>query len=448
MKRELDAQLVRSALEAGDLKRVAQLLRGVPAADAADFMANVPAEDAPRILRLLENEQRADVFGYLEPADQVRLSEHMPRRELARLFEAMSHDERADLFQSLEPEQRRELLPGLAHAEREDLRRLSSYPEGTAGSIMTSDYAVLAPEQTAAEALEALRLSAPDAETIYQAYVVDGARQLLGTLSLRDLFLARPERKVRDLMQCEVIDGRTDEATEDVARRIARYDLLALPILDDAGTLVGIVTYDDAMDVAEDAATEDFYKSANVGKLTGGVKRAKLHELYRKRVPWLLLLVFGNLFSGAGLALFEGLLARHVALIFFLPLLVGSAGNAGSQAATLMVRALATGEAVLSDWLFLLGREVAVAGALGLSMALAVAGLGWARGGAELAIVISTTMVLVVLFGGLVGTALPFLFSRFRLDPASASGPLVTTLADVSGVLIYLSLANWLLAGP
>ena len=445
MKRELDGAGVEDALAAGDLERVAQLLGGIPAVDVADFLATVPPADGPRVLRVLDSDQRAQTFGNLEPNDQVRLAEQMPRRELAGLFEAMSHDERADLFQNLEPEQRRELLPGLAHAEREDLRRLSSYPEGTAGSIMTSDYAVLSPAATAAEALEALRLSAPDAETIYQAYVVDDARNLLGTLSLRDLFLARPERLVRDLMQREAIDGRADEPTEAVARRIARYDLLALPILDDAGTLVGIVTYDDAMDVAEDAATEDFYKSANVGKLSGSVKRASLRELFQKRAPWLLLLVFGNLFSGAGLALFEGLLARHVALIFFLPLLVGSAGNAGSQAATLMVRALATGEAAMRDWLLLLSREVAVAGALGLTMALAVAGLGWARGGAELAVVISITMVLVVLFGGLLGTALPFVFSRLKMDPASASGPLVTTLSDVSGVLIYLSLANWLL---
>ncbi len=436
---------IRDAFERGDEETVRVLARAMRPADLADFLHFLEAEEAKRVLWLVDGDHRAEVFGYVEPGTQVALSRVLGRRQLAALFEDMSPDERADLFNRLDSEQRLELLPGLAHAEREDLRRLASYAEGTAGAIMTSDYATLAPNLTAAEAIEALRLSAPDKETIYQAYVVDADRRLVGTLSLRDLILAPPTRPIAKLLVGEVLTGRVDEPQEEIAKRIGRYDLLALPILDERERLVGIVTYDDAMDVVEEEATEDFHKSATVGKLPEGPKAASLRTLYSKRVPWLVLLVFVNLLSGAGIAVFEDTIARYVVLVFFLPLLIASGGNAGAQAATLMVRALATGEVVARDWLMLLGREVLVAAALGLTMALAVSGVGWARGGVTVALVVATTMVAVVLFGSLIGMSLPFLLSRFKMDPATASGPLVTSLADVSGVLIYFSMATWLL---
>lgn len=210
--------------------------------------------------------------------------------------------------------------------------------------------------------------------------------------------------------------------------------------------MVGIVTADDAMDVAQDEATEDFHKSGgSLGRVAHSIKDASVGVLYRNRVFWLVLLVFGNVFSGAGIAYFEDLIAANVVLVFFLPLLIDSGGNAGSQAATLMVRALATGDVVLRDWASMLGRELVVAGLLGLTMALAVSTIGFVRGGLSIALVVALTMQVIVIVGSVIGMSLPFLLSRFNADPASASSPLITTIADGAGVVIYFYIASRLL---
>src|SRR5690554_3057148 len=288
-----------------------------------------------------------------------------------------------------------------------------------------------------------VRQTAPDAETVYQLYIIDAEGRLAGTLSLRQLMVARPGAKVDDIMIKDVISMAVDEEQEEVARVVARYDLLALPVLDADERLVGIVTHDDAMDVAEEEATEDFHKGMSIGQLEDGVSRVPLWSLYRKRVTWLVLLVFANLFSGAGIAYFEDTIAAQVALVFFLPLLIGSGGNAGAQAATLMVRGMATGDVGVKDWSTLLGRELLVGGSLGLSMALAVAPIGVMRGGEAVAM----GMVTIVLVGSLLGMCLPFGLNRLGWDPATASAPVVTTLIDASGVLIYFSIATAILTG-
>ncbi|MBV1796183.1 magnesium transporter [Siccirubricoccus sp. G192] len=433
----------------GDTGAVRAALAAMHPADAASAMAALPLAQARAALGLLPGPaRRAAVFDYLPDLVQTELARSLPRPELAALVAAMSHDDRADLFRHLAPEEREALLPALAQAEREDLRRLASYPEGTAGAVMTSDYATLAPDLTAREAIEALRREAPDRETIYVAYVVDPERRLLGAVSLRDLVLAPAGTRVATLMRRDPAYARVDEPRGGVAARIARYDLLALPVLDAEGRLVGIVTQDDAMDVAEAEATEDFRKAGAVPNLAAGLRDAGVGLLYRRRVGWLVALVFGNLLSGAGIAAFEDVIAANLALVFFLPLLIASAGNAGAQAATLTVRALATGDVRMSDWGRLLAREALVALALGGTMAAAVAAVGLLRGGPGVALVAALTMVLVVLVGSLVGLSLPFLLDRLGLDPASASAPLVTSVADVTGVLIYLGIANALLPVP
>jgi magnesium transporter len=437
----------------GDPESIRSALEHQHAADIADCLDELEAGDATRILLLLPERRRAEVFGYFEPATQVDIARQLPRSDLVRLVTAMSHDERADLFNRLSPEQQQALLPGIAHAEREDIRRLASYPEGTAGSIMTSDYATLAPALTAREALEVLRREAPDKETIYDSYVVNEQRQLLGVVSLRDLLLADGNARVADLMRKDVIFARAQDPREEVARKIADYDLLALPIINGGDMLVGIVTADDAMDVEIERANRDFRRLGAVavqerigdrGTSLAGVnlKDAGIWLLYRMRIFWLVILVFGNLFSGAGIAVYEHTIEAHVALVFFLPLLIASGGNAGAQAATLMVRALGTGDVHLRDWTTMIGREVLVAGLLGVTMALAVSVIGLARGGPHIAFVVAASMVLIVLVGSTIGMSLPFLLSRFKMEPASASAPLITSLCDGVGVLIYFAIAT------
>ncbi|PRD24009.1 UNVERIFIED_CONTAM: Magnesium transporter MgtE [Trichonephila clavipes] len=436
---------LRTALERDTVHLVRDQLEDVHPADYAAALTEFSIQDQWILLTALPRAEQAEVFGYLPAEEQVRLAIRVSRRKLSPIIRQMSSDERADLFNRLTDEQRDTLLPALAQAEREDLLRLTSYEEGTAGAIMTSDYAILQPELTVREAIEVLRREAPDKETIYSAYVVDKARKLIGVVSLRDLILAPVSMRVDDLMNHDPIWASVDMPQEEVAALIAKYDLLALPIVNELEQMVGIVTYDDAMDVAEEEATEDFHKTATIGKLESSVKEAGIGLLYRKRVFWLVVLVFGNIFSGAGIAFYEETISSYLALLFFLPLLIASSGNAGAQSGTLMVRALATGDIKLRDWGYLLGKECLVAGLLGLTMSAAVVGLGFWRGGADIAVVVASTMMLVVLVGSLIGMSLPFLLSRFNLDPATASGPLITSIADVAGVVLYFSIATWYL---
>jgi magnesium transporter len=432
-------------LSEGDAASVAEFLNDQEIADVAAWLEELDTATGMQAMRLLPLHDQAQVIGYLRPASQLTVAQQMGRRELARLMAAMSHDERADLFKQLDEEAQAAILPALSQAEREDLRRLAAYDESTVGSVMTSDYATLRPEMTSSEAVEALRAQAVEAETIYTAYIVDGGRRLVGVVSLRDLLIARPRQTVAEIMDDEPVYVRAEAEQEEAAKLIARYDLIALPVLDSDGRLVGIVTADDAMDVAEEEATEDIHRASTVGEFEGSVRDAPLLSLYRARIVWLVLLVFGNIFSGAGISVFEDTIAGNLALLFFLPLLIGSGGNAGAQSATLMVRALATGDVRASDWGAMLGRELLIGLALGLTMALAVSGIGLVRAGADITGVVALSMVLIVLMGALIGVSLPFVLSRFRLDPATASGPLVTSIADVAGVLIYFGIARALL---
>jgi magnesium transporter len=447
MQEQLNPQHDINAVDLDDPVAVREFIETAHPVDAAALLDELEASDARDLLLRERLPDRTEIFGYLRPETQVEIAELLERRQLAAIITEMSADDRADVFNRLSSEQQQALLPGLAQAEREDIRRLTAHAEGTAGAIMTSDYATLAPDLSVREAIEVLRHEAPDKETIYRTYVLDSERRLIGSVRLRDLILAPGFRRVADLMEQDTHAVHLSEDQEDVAHQLARYDLLALPVVDEDGRLVGIVTHDDAMDALEEAATEDFHKIGTVGKLTQSVREASIGLLYRKRVWWLGLLVFGNLFSGAGIAYFEETIALHVALVFFLPLLIGSSGNAGAQSATLMVRALATGDVVIKDWGKLLSRELAVALALGATMAVTVSMIGVMRGGPEIALVVALTMLLVVMAGSLVGMSLPFMLHRFKLDPATASAPLVTTIADAVGVVIYFAIATAVLIG-
>ena len=436
--------LLNDALSNHDISLALNSVKTFKAADLADILAQLPLENSQKLL--LNLPARAYVFSYLKPEEQVKFAQVLTRIDLAEIMGEMPSDKRVDLFKCLDHEQQNALLPALAQAEREDIRQLSSYVEGTAGAIMSSEYATLKPNISVKDAIKMLRYEAPDTETIYLAYVLDEARKLLGVLSLKQLILAEEESNISDLMATDIIFAYFDSDQDEVAKTIARYDLLALPIVDHAGVMVGIVTYDDAMDVASEEATEDFLKSGAVdasSKLS--IKSASILQLYQKRVYWLVFLVFGSLLSGLGIAHFEDIIAANIVLVFFLPLLVGSGGNAGSQSATLMVRALATGDVHFKDWFYLLGRESLVTLCLGGTMAFAVSLLGYYRGDEMVALVLALSMMGIVLLGCLIGMSLPFVLNRFGFDPASASAPLVTSICDATGVLVYLFIASQLL---
>jgi magnesium transporter len=436
--------LINDALENNHIELALDSVKTFRAADIADLINQLPSENGQKLLINLP--ARAYVFTYLPINAQIEFAQKLPRNMLALIIGEMSSDNRADIFKSLNEEQQNALLPALAQAEREDIRLLSSYVEGTAGAIMSSEYATLKPNMTVAEALKMLRTEAPDTETIYFAYVLDELRKLVGVISLKQLVLAQENQNINDLMATNILSARVDTDQDEVAKLIARYDLLALPIVDANGVMVGIVTYDDAMDVASEEATEDFLKVGAVNASSKlSLKSIPILQLYKNRVFWLVFLVFGSLLSGMGIAYFEDIIAQNIVLVFFLPLLVGSGGNAGSQSSTLMVRALATGDVQFKDWFHLIGRESLVALCLGLTMAFAVSLLGFYRGDEYVALVLALSMVGIVMLGCLIGMSLPFILNKFGFDPASASAPLVTSICDATGVIVYLFIASLIL---
>jgi magnesium transporter len=437
--------MAEDGLDLNDTEALTAFVADAHAVDAAALLDELEPEQARDLLMAQTLDHQTEIFGYLYGDTQEALAHILERAKLVEIVSEMNSDDRADLYNRLTEDQRAALMPGLARAEREDIRRLASHEEGTAGAIMTSDYATLGLEQTAGEAIDSLRKEAPDKETIYRAYVVDDDRKLLGSVRLQALILASPDTPIASLMERGALVVRLEESQEEVARKIARYDVLAIPVINESGELVGIVTHDDAIDVVEAEATEDFHKFAAAGALGESVRDAPIFTLYRKRIVWLVILVFANLFSGAGIALFEDTIAAYVTLVIFMPLIIGSGGNAGAQGATLMVRALATGDVVMKDWGVLLGRELLVAALLGATMALAVAPIGYARGDMGIALVVSISMVIVVLVGSLIGMSLPFVLSRLRVDPATASAPLIATIADVMGIVVYFSIATAIL---
>lgn len=413
--------------------------------DLATWLEELPLDLAMEHILALDLPRRADTFSCLQLDVQAALSRRLPHDDLAEIVTRMNADDRAHLFNDLNPEAQQRLLHDLAQEERDDIRRLAAYAEETAGAIMTSDFATLAANISAHEAIELLRREPPGKEAIYRCYILDSDRRLVGSIALHELVLAASDTQIADIMDHAPVSVALDVDQEEVARIIARYDLSALPVVDEAGRLVGIITHDDAADAMQRETTEDFQKIATVRPFSQSIRKAGVRILYTKRIFWLALLVFGNLFSGAGIAFFEETILAYVALVFFLPLLIDSGGNAGSQSATLMVRALATGDVTPKDWRELIGRELMIATALGATMALIVSPIGVLRGGYDIAIVVGLTMLLVVIVGSLVGMSLPFLLNRFRLDPATASAPLVTTISDAVGVLVYFSIATAIL---
>ncbi len=421
-----------------------QLLQKLNIADQARILSELgPAERCHHFKQL---ERQAEVLEYLPLAMQIQLAYQFPLEQLASLMDAMHSDDFIDLYKQMPCEVQQQLLGKLSTQSLQTLRELHAYPEETAGALMSSDFVTLAPELSMTEAIETLRDISGNHDTLYLIYIVDEKQHLLGVISLRQIIQAQPDATINEVMITDVVYATVDEDQEQVVRILAYYDFIALPVVDATQKLVGIITYDDAMDIAEAESTEDILKSGAVTPLNElSLKTAPILRLYQKRVFWLVILVFGSLLSGIGIAHFEDIISTHIVLVFFLPLLVGSGGNAGSQSATLMVRALATGDVQFKDWLSLLGRESLVALCLGGTMAIAVSILGYIRGDWMVAVVLALSMLGIVLMGCLIGMSLPFILNKLKMDPASASAPLVTSICDATGVIIYLFIASQLL---
>lgn len=440
---------LRALIEADDRQGLATLLESLRVQDIADLFSELDA-DAPfdMLFGLLDHDRQVRTFAYIDLNLQPRILEALrPERRRAIVGE-LDSDDRAALIDEMEPPQAEELIANLPAEEREDTRELLAYDEHSVGRLMNTDFVSVRPYWTIAEALEHIRAANEKGESVNRIYVTQPEGKLLDNLPLRAFILGKLDEPVRTLMRREAVSVHPDAHREEAVRLIQHYDLEALPVVDENDVLLGTVTVDDVMDVAEEETTEDFHRLASVGAVELSIRDAGVFYLFRKRVPWLILLVFANIFSGAALAHFESTISSALVLLFFLPLLIGSAGNAGSQSATLMVRALATGDVSMRDWFSLLLKEFGVALALGVALGLAVATLGIWRGGPQIGLTVALTMVVAVMAGSLIGMSLPFAFSKLKLDPATASTPLITCIADISGIVIYFGIASLVLDLP
>lgn len=412
--------------------------------DIAEILEELPIQDDVIAFRLLPRELAKSSFQHLTHDKQEQIIEGLAQNvnKLSSLLNDLDPDDRTAFFEELPGEIAQRLIYLLSPEERGIAIKLLGYPEDSIGRLMTPEYVAIKPQYTVAEALEHIRQYGRDSETLNVIYVIDDNRKLIDDIKIREIILATPELSITELMDNRYVALSAFDDQEVAIREFQDHDRVALPVTDSEGVLIGIVTFDDVMDVAEEESTEDFHKFGAFQDAVVNPLKARFTDLYKKRVFWLTALVFMNIFSGSALASFEETIQAHVSLMFFLPLLIASGGNAGAQSATLMIRSIATGEVEMGDWLRLVGKEFLVSLLLGLTMAVGVSLIASFRA-PDIIAVVSLTMVLTVMAGSLIGLLLPFIFTLLKRDPATASAPLITSVADISGVLIYFTIASW-----
>jgi magnesium transporter len=446
---------LREMLAENDDAGLTQIATELHPAMLAEISEGLSIDETWQLLDHADIPRQADIFAWFPLDRQVELVSGIGRERMSKLIEAMPHDSRVDLIHRLSPEIVEELLPLVTKADREDIRRLLKFPEHSAGAVMTTDYATLSPTMTVAEAIAEVRRQAPTRETIYYLYVLDDERKLIGLVSLRSLILAKPTSTIGDIMEREVISVPLDADRDEVARELAKYDFLAIPVVDHEGKLVGIVTHDDVIDVVVEEATDEAQRLASVVPLGENYLELPISTVWKKRSVWLACLFVAELFTFTALAYFEDEMSRIVALGLFVPLCISTGGNSGSQAATLITRAMALGQIGPRDWLRVMRHELVLGIVLGLTLGCigffraivtpqSILGAGVSR--FFLAAVIAQAVAAICLWGTLVGSMLPMIFRRLGFDPGYASSPFVATFVDVTGIVIYFSIAKiWLL---
>ena len=420
-------------------------------ARTAEFMEGLSATDAWAVLAHTDLPTRLEIFSYFEEDKKIEIVQSQPREQIAALIAELPPDDRVDLLNEVEAALVEELLPLLPAEERRDILRLRAYPEGTAGSVMTTEIAKLSETLSVQEAFDDIRQQAEELETIYYLYVVDEQDPLRGVVSARQLVsaLSKPDTTIGQLMKTDLATVDVNEDQEEVAHKVARYDLLAIPVVDDQHRMLGIITYDDVMDVVREEATEDAHRIAAVDPLKESYLDTHLLTLSWKRGIWLTVLFIGALLTAFALQHYDRLehppLQTWPWLILFIPLVISSGGNCGSQSATLIITALATGDIALRDWGRVVRRELGMGlmlgGFLGIIGLVVAPFLTPPGSGFQTALVLPVTLLLVIICGTLFGSLLPLLFKRLGLDPALMSIPLLAGIIDILGIVIYMNVA-------
>ena len=454
---QLIAPDIKALIEEGKFEEIAAFIEDRHPTEAAEILAGLSEDEVNLVLEKLPLETAADIFCELPGSLQSHIAEKLNKNDLAKLVVNLSPDDRVDLLKSLPEEQFDSVLPVLAQREREDIKKLASYKEGTAGSIMTTDYIALPANITVREALDKIRLEGPAKESIYTIFVLDEGRRLVGTVGLVDLILAHPNKKLRDIMDDQVVSVQAEADQEEATYKFSRYDLVALPVVDANGNLVGIITHDDALDVIEQERTEDMERFMAIsGKHEDtGYLQTSIWTHFSHRVIWLIILAVLGLVSGAILQSFESTLMNLMILAFYMPMLADTGGNTGSQSATVVVRALALKEINPKDILKVIWKEARV----GLLLALVLGVLAFVRvyfassgasipdsmNIANIGFAIGIALGIQVLSATIIGALLPLIAAALGLDPALVASPALTTIVDITGLFIYFSTARFIL---
>lgn len=440
------------------LRKESESEAGLAAEDLLETWRILTTEDRIEAFLDLPRAEAEDFFLDLSARDQYELINAMPTAQRRSWMRLLPPDDAVDVVQEAEePSERYELLALLDDQTKNEVTALLAYAEDDAGGLMTPSYARVRPDVSVDEAIAYLRRQGRDRlEHVNYVYVLDADQRLLGIISFRDLFTAAPERTVRDIMASDIVTAQEDMDQEALGHLFAQQDLQAIPVVDSEGRMKGIVTVDDIVDVLQEEATEDIQKIGGTQALDAPYLEVGFLEMLKKRVVWLAVLFVGESFTAAAMGRFENEIAKAVVLSLFIPLIISSGGNSGSQASTLVIRAMALGEVTLRDWWRVVSREIIQ----GLSMGVVLAAIGFGRVVAWqsafhsygehyllVALTVALSVIGVVTFGTTMGSMLPFILKRIGLDPASASAPFVATLVDVTGIVIYFTFASLLLRG-
>jgi magnesium transporter len=447
---------IESLIAERQLSILKEILSDWSPADIADLIIDLPEQDKVIVFRVLNVDLAADTFEHLEFETQEELLKAMGHEEVAAILNDMSPDDRTALFEELPGTSAKRLIQLLSADERKVAQTLLGYPENSVGRLMTPEYIAVKQDWTISETLDYIRKNGADSETLNVIYVVNGKGVLIDDIRIREIILSSPDKKIIDLMDENFIALNVHDDQEKAVEVFKKYDRIALPVVDNSGVLIGIVTVDDVLDIAEEEATEDIQKLAAIQALEESYPSISIPVMLRKRGSWLALLFVGEMFTASAMALFENEISRAIVLTLFIPLIISSGGNSGSQAATLVIRALSLGEISIKDWFFVFKRELITGFALGVILAIIgflritvweaasnVYGQHWFLIG----ITVSASLIGVVLWGTISGSMLPLILKKLGLDPATSSAPLVATMVDVIGLIIYFTVAILVLSG-
>lgn len=418
-------------------------------ARTADFMEGLSPAESWEVLSHADVASRTEIFSYFPREKQVEMLETLDREEMGQLIGELPPDERVDMLEQLDEKVVNELMPLVPSEERSEILLLQAYPENSAGSVMTTKVVSLSENITKQQALEEVREWGDQSETVNYLFLVDDAKHLRGVVSFRTLVFARNEQRLSELMERDVISVRATEDREEAARLLGRYDLLAIPVVDDQNHLVGLITHDDVLDVLREEATEDAHMAGAVQPLEESYLETALLTLTGKRAMWLTILFFSGLLTTTAMSHYEEFIATLPWLICFIPLVISCGGNSGNQSATLIITALTTGDVTMKDWFRVIRRELIMGLLLGGLLAFfglfAVIGVGFMLPETWHILattIVPVTLILVVTCGTLTGSMLPLMFRKFKLDPALMSNPFVAVIMDILGIVIYMSVAQ------